>query len=80
MSVTAPPRPPHPSDPVDRDELEALIEEARRRARRRRILYAAVAGNRDVYVMNADGSRQRNLTGDIRQQAFGIAWMPTPKR
>ena len=47
MTVTAPPRPPRPGDPVDRDELEALvralIEEARRRARRRRLMYAAVA-------------------------------------
>jgi Tol biopolymer transport system component len=43
VTVTAPPRPPHPGAPVDRDELEALIEEARRRARRRRRLYAAVA-------------------------------------
>jgi Tol biopolymer transport system component len=47
VSVTAPPRPPRPGDPVDRDELEslveALIEEARRRARRRRLIYAAVA-------------------------------------
>jgi TolB protein len=30
----------------------------------------------DIYVMNADGSRQRNLTGGLRQQAFGIAWSP----
>ena len=40
MSVTAPPRSPRPSDLIDRDELEALvealIEEARLRARRRR--------------------------------------------
>ena len=40
MSVISPPRPPRPSDLVDRDELEALvealIEEARQRARRRR--------------------------------------------
>jgi Tol biopolymer transport system component len=43
MTVAAPPRPPRPSDPVDRDELEALVEEARRRARRRRLLCAAVA-------------------------------------
>jgi Tol biopolymer transport system component len=46
VSVTAPPRPPRPTDPVDRDELEALvnalIEEARRRAQRRRRIYAAV--------------------------------------
>ena len=45
MSVAAPPRPPRPSDPVDRDEVEALvealIEEARQRARRRRRIYAA---------------------------------------
>ena len=49
MTVTAPPRPPRPSDPVDREELEAvveaLIEEARQRARRRRRIYAAVAGS-----------------------------------
>jgi hypothetical protein len=47
VSVTAPPGPPRPSDPVDREELEALvealIEEARQRARRRRRIYAAVA-------------------------------------
>ena len=40
MTVTAPPRPPRPSDPVNREEIEALvealIEEARQRARRRR--------------------------------------------
>ena len=47
MTVTAPPRPPRSSDPVDREELEArveaLIEEARQRARRRRrIGYAAI--------------------------------------
>jgi Tol biopolymer transport system component len=45
VTVTAPPRPPRSSDPVDREELEALvealIEEARQRARRRRRIYAA---------------------------------------
>ena len=45
MTVTAPPRPPRRSDPVEREELEALvealIEEARQRARRRRRIYAA---------------------------------------
>ena len=30
----------------------------------------------DIYVMNADGSGQRNLTRGLRQQAFGIAWSP----
>lgn len=41
MTVTAPPRPPQPRDPIERDDSEALIEEARRRARRRRRWYAA---------------------------------------
>jgi Tol biopolymer transport system component len=49
VTLTAPPRPPRPGDPVDRDELEAivqaLIEEARRRARRRRLVYTAVAAS-----------------------------------
>jgi Tol biopolymer transport system component len=49
VNVTAPPRPPSPTDPVDRDELEALvnalIEEARRRAQRRRRIYAAVVAS-----------------------------------
>ena len=49
MTISAPPRPPRPGDPVDRDELEALvnalIEEARRRARRRRLIYTAVAAS-----------------------------------
>jgi Tol biopolymer transport system component len=47
VSVTAPPRPQRPSDPIDREELEALvealIEEARQRQRRRRRIYMAVA-------------------------------------
>ena len=47
MSVSAPPRPPRQGDPVDREGLdalvEALIEEARQRARRRRIYAASVA-------------------------------------
>ena len=44
MTIFAPPRPPRPDAAVDRDELEALvnalIEDARRRARRRRLMYA----------------------------------------
>ena len=50
MSVTAPPRPPRPdrsNEPLDREEIEALvealIEEARRETRRRRRRYWAVA-------------------------------------
>jgi len=47
MTVTAPPRPPLPSDPVTHEEfealVEALIEEARHRAQRRRRRNAACA-------------------------------------
>ncbi len=46
MTVTAPPRPPRPSDPVTHGEfdalVEALIEEARQRGQRRRRRNAAV--------------------------------------
>ena len=46
MTITATPRPPRPSDPLDRHEVEALvealIEEARQRARRRRRVRLAV--------------------------------------
>ena len=48
MTSTAPPRPPLPSDPIDRQDVEALVEalfeEARQRARRRRrVRLASVA-------------------------------------
>ncbi|WP_410969708.1 hypothetical protein, partial [Salmonella sp. SAL4450] len=40
MTISSPSRPPRPGDPVDRVEIEALvealIEEARKRAQRRR--------------------------------------------
>jgi hypothetical protein len=46
MSVSAPPRPPRPSDPVTHGEfdtlVEALIKEAKQRARRRRRRNAAI--------------------------------------
>ena len=46
MTVTTPPRPPRPSDPVTHGEfealVEALIEEARQRTRRRRRQHGAV--------------------------------------
>jgi Tol biopolymer transport system component len=41
VTVTAPPRPPHPGDPLEREEVEALIEEARQRQRKRRWRYGA---------------------------------------
>ena len=70
MTVTAPPRPPRPSDPVDHGELEALvealIEEARQRARRRRrrygasiLLVALVAGVRVLRLRSQRRGRDR---------------------
>jgi TolB protein len=48
LTISAPPRPLRPGGPADADErdagVEALIEEARRRARLRRLVLAAVAG------------------------------------
>jgi Tol biopolymer transport system component len=48
LTISAPPRSPRPGGPVDADErdagVEALIEEARRRARLRRLVLASVAG------------------------------------
>ena len=49
MTVTTPSRPPRPSDPVDRQEVEALVEalfeEARQRARRRRRVRLAIVAS-----------------------------------
>jgi hypothetical protein len=46
VTTSAPPRPPRPSDPVDRQQVEALVEalfeEARQRARRRRRVRLAI--------------------------------------
>jgi Tol biopolymer transport system component len=48
LTTSAPPRPPRPGGPADAGEpdagVEALIEEARRRARIRRLVLASVAG------------------------------------
>jgi hypothetical protein len=43
VTVTAPPRPPAPGELVDWGDPEALIAEAKQRARRRRRRYAAAA-------------------------------------
>src|SRR5262245_6998331 len=47
MTLTAPPQPPHESDPITREEAEALVDailkEARQRTRRRRQRNAALA-------------------------------------
>jgi Tol biopolymer transport system component len=48
LTISAPPRPPRPGGPVSADApdagVEALIEEARRRARIRRLVLASLAG------------------------------------
>jgi Dirigent-like protein len=64
MSVSAPPRPPSIEDPPDLDALEALIEEARQRARRRRqqrntaVVLAALLVGFAAYVGFARGGSQ----------------------
>jgi photosystem II stability/assembly factor-like uncharacterized protein len=73
MSITAPPRPPRPSGPIDRDELEALvealIEEARRRARRRRrrngacVLLTALAVGGLYFGLDRVGGGPTGATG-----------------
>ena len=49
MTTTAPPRPPRPTDPMDRKEVEALVqalfEEARQLARRRRRVRLAIVAS-----------------------------------
>jgi TolB protein len=54
MSVGAPPRRVRPSGPVDRDELDALVRDG---------------GSDTMYVINADGSGERNL-GSGRNPAW----------
>ncbi len=36
-------------------------------------------GNAEIYVMNADGSGQRNLTRTPRRQESSAAWSPAQK-
>jgi hypothetical protein len=63
VSVSAPPRPP---DRVDRSEPEALIQEARERARRRRRRYAAglvLAALTGLVVATALGRTALTLRG-----------------
>jgi hypothetical protein len=36
-------------------------------------------GGADLYIINADGSGQRNLTRTPRAREFGIAWSPGQK-
>lgn len=75
MSVSAPPRPtaPTPSVEPQRSPLEALIEEARRRQRRRRLSIAAfvlgIGGTTTIYfgVIRSDGSgSNRSSSGPQR--------------
>lgn len=66
MTVSAPPRPPQPRVPAD---PEALIEEARRRARRRRLWYTAsaliaAAGSLAVFGWGHGGGAHRQTARD----------------
>jgi Tol biopolymer transport system component len=77
MSVTAPPRPPHPGDPVERDELDRLpvwSPDGRMVA-----FVSRRDGNEEIYVMNADGSGQRRLTRTPWNDK-SPAWSPAQTR
>ena len=37
-------------------------------------------GNRDIYLVNANGSGLRNLTRDLPRRAYGLAWSPGQKK
>ena len=87
MTVTAPPRPPRPGEPVDREELEALVEalfeEARQRARRRRRIYAASVALRR-WPRWCSAVLQRGTQPDTASPAraassSGLAGAATPK-
>jgi TolB protein len=88
MTVTAPPHPPRPSEPVDRDELEAfveaLIEEARQRARRRRRIYAASATLVALVALAVSAVVQRSTQPDTASPALaarpsGLSGAATPR-
>src|SRR6266511_218168 len=78
MTVTAPPRPPGPTDPVERNEPEALIEEARRRARRRRRLYVAGAavvalGGAALFAFLERGGGSQSAPGRVAGRSSAAA-------
>jgi Tol biopolymer transport system component len=88
VTVTAPPRPPRSSDPVDREEIEALVEalfeEARQRARRRRRIYAASVTLLALAVVTVSRVVDRATQPDIASPALaarssGLAGAATPK-
>jgi TolB protein len=86
VTVTAPPRPPRQSDPVDREELEALVEalfeEARQRARRRRRIYAASVALVALVVVAASTVLQRSTdtaSPALAASSSGLAGAATPK-
>ena len=74
MTRTAPPRPRRPSDPVDREELEALVEalfeEARQRARRRRRIYAASVALVALVVVAVSSAVDRSTQPDTASPAL----------
>ena len=79
MTVTAPPRPPRPSDPVDRQQVEALVEalfeEARQRARRRRRVRLAIVAC--VLVVGATALAVFERTAESQNSSPALTAMPT---
>ena len=88
MTVTAPPRPPRPSDPVTHGEfealVEALIEEARKRAQRRRrrntavVTLFALVGVAAVAVLGQSAQSQTASQG-LSARSSLVAGVASPK-
>src|SRR5262245_13750417 len=80
MTLTAPPRPPSPNDPVTHGEfdalVQALIEEARRRAQRRRRIYAALAVTAVLVGIAAFAAYER--TAGSQTVSPALAARPSP--
>jgi Tol biopolymer transport system component len=81
MTIVAPPR---PTEPIDRDELEALIEEARRRARRRRLMLAAATATFALVGVAVFAVFGRGASSDVAASArsgeSGLAAGPAGSR
>jgi hypothetical protein len=79
VTTSAPPRPPRPGDPVDRQQVEALVEalfeEARQRARRRRRVRLAIVAC--VVLVGATALAVFERTAESQSSSPARKAMPT---
>ncbi|HKA26291.1 MAG TPA: hypothetical protein VKD88_02895 [Gaiellaceae bacterium] len=79
MTVTAPPRPPPQAEPVKPEEQEALIKEARRRARLRRLRNGAAAVAAAAIAIGTFAAWHAGRNGTNANAAAKPTPLPTPK-